>query len=304
MKLVSYNIQYGFGADGRYDLERVARVVADADIIALQEVERFWQRTGDDDQPEILGRLLPDHYWVYGPAFDMDASSATPAAASSTAAGSSAPCSCRGCRSPGRGCTCCRCADGAAAQHAERGARMPDPHAGRAGAVLLAASRPYRRRGAAGADRFPAGRSIAALPFEGGPWSGDDDEPARNWTNGEAEPESPLAAIWMGDFNSEPGSAEYRRIAGDNPYHPGAAYLDGFRRCRGRSPVRSPAGLHTHVKKIGGRPKRRRLDYCFVGSLLAARALGRIASTMTRSPRTTSRSVVDIDLENPDARRR
>ena len=74
MKLVSYNIQYGFGADGRYDLERAASVVAGADIIALQEVERHWQRTNDDDQPEMLGRLLPDHYWVYGPAFDMDAS--------------------------------------------------------------------------------------------------------------------------------------------------------------------------------------------------------------------------------------
>ena len=74
MKLVSYNIQYGFGADGRYDLERAASVVADADIIALQEVERNWRRTGNDDQPEILSRLLPDHYYVYGPAFDMDAS--------------------------------------------------------------------------------------------------------------------------------------------------------------------------------------------------------------------------------------
>ena len=74
MKLVSYNIQYGFGSDGRYDLARAAKVVAGADIIALQEVERFWQRSNEDDQPAILGRLLPDHYWVYGPAFDMDAS--------------------------------------------------------------------------------------------------------------------------------------------------------------------------------------------------------------------------------------
>ena len=74
MKLVSYNIQYGFGSDGRYDLERAAKVVAGADIIALQEVERFWQRSNEDDQPAILGQLLPDHYWVYGPAFDMDAS--------------------------------------------------------------------------------------------------------------------------------------------------------------------------------------------------------------------------------------
>ncbi|MGO4836487.1 endonuclease/exonuclease/phosphatase family protein, partial [Rhizobiaceae sp. 2RAB30] len=74
MKFVSYNIQYGFGADGRYDLDRIARVVADADIIALQEVERHWKRSNEDDQPEILARLLPDHHFVYGPAFDMDAS--------------------------------------------------------------------------------------------------------------------------------------------------------------------------------------------------------------------------------------
>ncbi|TIP84518.1 MAG: EEP domain-containing protein, partial [Mesorhizobium sp.] len=36
MKLVSYNIQYGFGGDGRYDLARCTNIVAGADIIALQ----------------------------------------------------------------------------------------------------------------------------------------------------------------------------------------------------------------------------------------------------------------------------
>ncbi|TIN57465.1 MAG: EEP domain-containing protein, partial [Mesorhizobium sp.] len=42
MKLVSYNIQYGYGSDGRYDLARATRLVDGADIIALQEVERHW----------------------------------------------------------------------------------------------------------------------------------------------------------------------------------------------------------------------------------------------------------------------
>ena len=74
MKLVSYNIQYGFGSDGRYDLERIARIVDGADVIALQEVERFWKRSGLDDQPAILAGLLPRYHHVYGPAFDMDAS--------------------------------------------------------------------------------------------------------------------------------------------------------------------------------------------------------------------------------------
>ena len=74
MKLLSYNIQYGFGADGHYDLARAARVIDGADIIALQEVERHWSRSHYDDQPAILESLLPDYYTAYGPGFDMDAS--------------------------------------------------------------------------------------------------------------------------------------------------------------------------------------------------------------------------------------
>ena len=67
MKLVSYNIQYGFGSDGRYDLERIARIVDGADVVGLQEVERFWKRSGLDDQPAILAELLPRYHQVYGP---------------------------------------------------------------------------------------------------------------------------------------------------------------------------------------------------------------------------------------------
>ena len=74
MKLVTYNIQYGRGRDGRFDLERIAAEVAGADVIALQEVERFWQRSGMQDQPAVLAALLDDYYWVYGAGLDVDAS--------------------------------------------------------------------------------------------------------------------------------------------------------------------------------------------------------------------------------------
>ena len=74
MKVVTYNIRYGLGLDQRYDLERIADTVSGADIIAFQEVERFWRRSGMTDQPKNLGKLLNDYYWVYGPAFDVDAS--------------------------------------------------------------------------------------------------------------------------------------------------------------------------------------------------------------------------------------
>jgi endonuclease/exonuclease/phosphatase family metal-dependent hydrolase len=74
MKLVSYNIRFGLGTDHRNNLERIAETVRDADIIGLQEVERFWKRGGMLDQPDILGGYLKEFYWAYCPAFDMDAS--------------------------------------------------------------------------------------------------------------------------------------------------------------------------------------------------------------------------------------
>ena len=81
MKFVTYNIQYGLGRDGRYDLDRTARVVEGADVIALQEVERFWQRSGNVDEVAGLVERLPDFHWVStGPAW-----TSTPAIAMRTA---------------------------------------------------------------------------------------------------------------------------------------------------------------------------------------------------------------------------
>jgi len=78
MKIVTYNIQFGLGKDGRFDPERIAREVDGADIIALQEVERNWQRSGNVDQPARLGEILNRYYWAYGPYFDVDASKPRP----------------------------------------------------------------------------------------------------------------------------------------------------------------------------------------------------------------------------------
>ena len=78
MRIVTYNIQFGLGKDGRYDLERIASEVDDADIIALQEVERHWQRSGNVDQPARLGQILDRYYWAYGPCFDVDGSTPRP----------------------------------------------------------------------------------------------------------------------------------------------------------------------------------------------------------------------------------
>ncbi len=56
MLLVSYNIQYGKGIDGKLDLARSMAEIAKADIIALQEVESFWTRSAWVDQPAEIAK--------------------------------------------------------------------------------------------------------------------------------------------------------------------------------------------------------------------------------------------------------
>lgn len=59
LRVLSYNIHHGEGADGRLDLERIARVIraAEPDVAALQEVDQGTTRTKMVDQPAELARL-------------------------------------------------------------------------------------------------------------------------------------------------------------------------------------------------------------------------------------------------------
>jgi endonuclease/exonuclease/phosphatase family metal-dependent hydrolase len=66
MILVTWNIQWGLGIDGRVDLPRIvetARALADFDVLCLQEVaDNFPGLEGNDDRDQFaeLSRLLPD----------------------------------------------------------------------------------------------------------------------------------------------------------------------------------------------------------------------------------------------------
>jgi endonuclease/exonuclease/phosphatase family metal-dependent hydrolase len=57
---MTYNIRSGRGTDNRYDLARVADVIAsfDPDIVALQEVDAGLERSGGVDQASELGARL------------------------------------------------------------------------------------------------------------------------------------------------------------------------------------------------------------------------------------------------------
>jgi endonuclease/exonuclease/phosphatase family metal-dependent hydrolase len=73
MKFLTYNIQYGKGKDGLVNIDRIISEIGGADVVALQEVDRFWNRTDYADQVDQITTAMPDHYWVYGPGVDLHA---------------------------------------------------------------------------------------------------------------------------------------------------------------------------------------------------------------------------------------
>ena len=77
MKLITWNIQWGRGVDGRVDLERIVRTerdIADFDVICFQEVaDNFAGLAGNDDRDQFaeLARLLPGYQRAEGFGLDV-----------------------------------------------------------------------------------------------------------------------------------------------------------------------------------------------------------------------------------------
>lgn len=263
MKCVSYNIQYGLGSDGVYDLPRIAAEVADADIISLQEVDRFWARSGMVDGPAVLADRLPEHHWVFGANLDMDA----------------------GFR------------DGGRLIHRRKqfgtmilsrwpilsSRNFPLPkwgdrrhHSIQQGlleAVIATPIGPVRVYSVhlshlCSATRLP---QIARLrdilheaPFEGGAWCGGHPDPASGWIE-ENEPPMPDATILMGDLNFAPGMAEYDAMIG--------AVAPGYGRLTSRRGLLDAWVLAGHDENSGAtHPNAKtRIDHCLVSACLADR---------------------------------
>jgi len=72
VRLITFNTHHGVGGDNRHDLPRLARLLhsVDADVICLQEVDRYFgERSEDVDQALLLSRAL-DMQLAWGPAID------------------------------------------------------------------------------------------------------------------------------------------------------------------------------------------------------------------------------------------
>lgn len=266
MRLLSYNIQYGRGRDGRFDLARIASEVAGADVIALQEVERFWRRSGGVDQPALLAELLSGYHQVYGVGVDIDASECA----------ADGRIVCRRRRQFGN-LLLSKTPIVAARSHllpkdAALGAALSLQRVLLEGVIATPGGR-WLRVGSvhlthlSGAGRLPQLEALLAVharaTLDGTCISGEG--LPQEWSADGMPPTMPREAVIMGDFNFEPDSPEYERMVG--PWSPYAGRLtspEGFVDSWVQAGHPAEQGA---TSDIHGRPVR--LDYAFVSAGLA-----------------------------------
>ncbi len=71
LRVMTYNIHHAEGLDGKVDLNRIANVIrqSNADIVALQEIDKNTERTGGIDMPADLAQLTGMNV-AFGPNLD------------------------------------------------------------------------------------------------------------------------------------------------------------------------------------------------------------------------------------------
>jgi endonuclease/exonuclease/phosphatase family metal-dependent hydrolase len=302
VKLVTYNIHYTKGKDGRFSPERIAEAVDGADVIALNEVERNWARSGMVDQPAVLAGLLPNYYWVYGPCLDMDASerdsngnvhnrrrqfgnmllSRHPLAFSRL-----------------HPLPTFRCLNDFNMQMgALEGVIEFSFGAVRFYSVHLS----YLSR----RERLVHVQKLLELhrrtDIEGGAWSGSrESEVGAVWSCGEEQPPNPFDAIVLGDFNFEPDTPEYELMSGaqssnDDSVRYHHDFVDSWLVAGG-----GPDGNTFAIDPNNKRSSARRIDYGFVSAGLAERL---VAVRVDRDAVGSDHQPlwIEIDLETPKKR--
>ena len=263
MKIVTWNIRFGMGRGGRIDLERIADTVRGADVVALQEVERFWKRSGMRDQPAVLAGFLREHHWSYFPAFDVDASERMCDGRVRNRRRHFGPMTLS--RYPilsARRLALPKLADG----------EDFNMDTGALECVLDAEGGPLRVYNVhlGVSDRDQRIQIPHLLEFHreaeagGGAWSGRSDrlDVEHRWGNDEAAPPMPAETLVLGDFNCEPGSEGYRLMVEEG------GFIDSW----------TLAGEGTRVTWVPPSPahfpgRDMTIDYCFVSPGLEDRVV-------------------------------
>lgn len=261
MKLVSYNIQYGLGSDGRYDLARIAAEVAEADIIALQEVDRHWKRSGMVDSPEVLAAHLRHHHYVFGANLDIDATFKEDGRLHHRRKQFGTMILSRWPILSSRNFPLPKWGD----------RRNHSIQQGILEAVIATPLGPTRVYSVHLSHLCPATRLpqierikdiLKTAPEEGGAWCGGHPDPSSGWLE-EDEPPMPEAHILMGDMNFPPLSGEYDTLIG-----PRSQSYGRLTSRRGLVDAWVEAG---HAEEDGStHPEAQtRIDHCFVSADLA-----------------------------------
>ena len=242
MRFVTYNIHSGVGRDGHHNLDRIAEAVDGADVIALQEVDRHWPRSGMVDQVQELAKRLPEYWWFFGANIDLHSPAGFPGEASDRRrqfgnllmsrtpllATRNIPLP----RAPGEPRSMARGAVEAVI-HSRRGElRVLSTHL----CYLSERTRLHQLESLADLQQAATDGDAAWVgehPTDGG------------WVVGD-EPEVPAAAVMLGDLNIFPGSEPHERFAAS----PRAPFVDAWLQVRDGDPG---------ATKDGGR-----IDYCLV----------------------------------------
>ncbi len=206
MIFVGYNIQWGTGKDGRVDLARIAGEIGAADVIALQEVDRYWTRSHMTDQAAEFAALFPEHHWVYGPGVDL---SAGPSRGRRRQFGNMVLARAPILASRNHPLPKMALAQGLSLQRAALEAVIEAPSGPlRVYSVHLNHSSARERR----AQIARLLDIVGAAAAEGGAWTGARYDPV--WELDGPQPPLPARAVVLGDFNLIPESEEYAALCG------------------------------------------------------------------------------------------
>ena len=286
----TYNIQFGRGIDGVFDIDRIAREVGGADIVAFQEVAQHWARNDWQDQAQALAGRLDFHH-VFGAGFDV-------------AAGGP----------PGE----------AVPRHRRRtfgnmvASRWPIESSRTFLLPKVALARFYdlQRCVVEAVVATPVGRLrvyslhlthvspglrlpqvrvlldiVADAPENGAPWSG---EPVPGWTEGPEEPTLPEPALVMGDMNFTADSAEYALVCGEKD--------PGLGRIVRRAALRDAWVAAGHAEEAGVSLRNAylgelRIDHVFATPSVARRVTG---MRIDETARGSDHFPVFVDFEVPE----
>ncbi|PSH56488.1 hypothetical protein CU103_29215 [Phyllobacterium sophorae] len=68
---MTFNIHSAIGRDEKVNVDRIVEVIREVDIVALQEVDNFWQRSGNVSQVDLITAALPKHFHAWHPVIDL-----------------------------------------------------------------------------------------------------------------------------------------------------------------------------------------------------------------------------------------